>query len=87
MLVTVADVHAEQWTRTEHLLATVVDLLGEIRHAVLIAPHVATKDVRRMKPPEPIERPGMRRRKRGGTPIAELAAMGVTRYVGEVSDG
>ena len=64
MLATLAEVHASQWTRTEHLLANVSDLLGVVAYNALMGPHADPKKLRRMKPPKPMARPGLTPRKR-----------------------
>lgn len=46
------------WTITDHLLATVVDMLGQTAHSALIGPHLDPKKLRGMKRPEPMRRPG-----------------------------
>lgn len=74
MLLTLADVHETEWTRVEHLLATIVDVLGHVAHNALIGPHVDPKGLKHLKPPAPLPRPGMERRRRGTT-IGQLAAM------------
>lgn len=74
MLLTLSEVHSQQWTRTEELLASVVDLLGLVAYHALIGPHVDPKALKRMKPPEPMPRPGQKRRKRGTT-MGQLMAL------------
>ena len=72
MLVTLADVHNESWTRSEHLLANVCDLLGVAGHNALVGPHVNPKGLRNVRPPKPLQRPGMAVRRR--TTLADLQA-------------
>lgn len=52
------------WTLTDHLLASVVDALHEVGYSALIGPHVDPKKLRKVKPPEPVTRPGARRQRR-----------------------
>lgn len=89
MLVTLRDVHDEQWTRTEMLLATVVDLLQLVAHNALIGPHVDPKALRKLKAPEPLERPGVSsKRHRRGTTLGDLAKQGFRpQYVEGVTHG
>lgn len=77
------------WGVTEHLLAHMTDVLGVVAHNALIGPHVDPKALKKVKPLEPFPRPGVpRNRRRRGSTLSELAALGgVTRYVGEVTDG
>lgn len=93
MLHTVRDVYESQWTRTEHLLASVVDLLSQslfvLRRIDAANWQDGDKAVKRMKAPEPMPRPGVsRHRRRRGTTLGELAALGARpTYVKGGDDG
>lgn len=76
MLLTLSEVHSERWTRTEELLATCADLLQVVAYNALVGPHVDPKALKKLKPAAPLDRPGMRRRRRGTT-LGDLAEMGV----------
>lgn len=64
MLATLAEVHAESWTRPEHLLAALIDAVNATAYNALVGPHADPKKLRSVKAPKPIERPGTRRRRR-----------------------
>ncbi len=64
MLATLNEVHAGQWSRVEHLLATIVDALGVVSHHALVGSHIDPKKLRSVKPPNPLPRPGGQRRPR-----------------------
>lgn len=79
---TLAEVHGQQWTRVEHLLASIIDALGVVAYNALVGPHADPKRLRRVKPPTPIARPGVRHRRRASG--AETAAF-FARARGKVS--
>ena len=72
MLVTLRQIHDETWTRPEHMLASVIDSLGVVSHHALMGPHADPKKLRSVKPPKPIERPGLQRRKKRKATTEEL---------------
>lgn len=87
MLLTIEQAHADRFSRTEELLATVCDLLAQVVHvshaSFIAANHKnAKEDLRRLTPPEPFPRPGQphRKRRRGST-LAEVAAVSRPKYV------
>lgn len=49
------------WTITDHLLASVIDTLGVVSHNVLVGPHADPKKLRKIKPPERVPRPSLRK--------------------------
>lgn len=69
MLVTLADVHGSQWTRMEHLLATLIDAVNAVAYNALVGPHADPKKLRHVKSPKPVPRPGSRRKRRRATPV------------------
>lgn len=81
MLVTLQQVYEERFTRSEELLANIIDLLQVVAYNALVGPHVDPKKLRSLKPPTPMPRPGQKRKRRGTT-LRELDALSK-----EVSDG
>lgn len=52
------------WTLTDHLIASVVDALRDVSYSALVGPHADPKKLRKIKPPEPVPRPGTHGRPR-----------------------
>lgn len=73
MLATLKDAHDSQWTRIEHLLASILDACTATSYNALVGPHLDPKKLKRLRPPKPIPRPGEEatRKKRKAT-SAEL---------------
>lgn len=67
MLATLHERHQAEWTRVEHLLASIADACAVIAHNSLIGPHADPKKLRSIKPPKPIPRPGEPKKKRKPT--------------------
>jgi hypothetical protein len=79
LLVTLADVHGNTWTRLEHLVALLVDSVGHSNYLLEMQMAVHTKNpqatARKIKRPEPIARPGVEKRKPRGTSLGQLARL------------
>lgn len=74
LLATLADVRSASWTRTEQLLAGIFDSLGMVAHLLekqYVAQGAANKQAaaaaNKLKAPDPLERPGVKKRRRGTT--------------------
>lgn len=52
------------WTVTDHLLATLIDAVGAASHHALIGPHADPKQLRKVKPPDRLPRPGAQKKQR-----------------------
>lgn len=74
MLLTLREVYENSWTRSEHLIATVVDAVQIAAYNALVGPHADPKKLRNVKAPKPIERPHLRRKKRKAT-VAEMVEL------------
>lgn len=74
MLLTLKEVHEQQWTRGEHLLATIVDALQVVGYNALVGPHADPKKLKSLKRPKPIPRPGPARKRRKAT-VAEMVEL------------
>ncbi len=74
LLLTLAEVHGEQWSRLEHLVA---DLIEVVDASGLRSISVGLKQSDRKKLPKPVEvpRPGARRKRRKGTTMGQLIRM------------
>lgn len=60
MLATLAEVHAEKWTRSEHMIVALLDAVNMAAYNALVGPHVDPKKLRSVKPPKPTARPTAR---------------------------
>ncbi len=70
MLVTLDQVKGESWSRTDQLLALIADAVNVVGYYTALA---VVKDPKKVKPPKPIERPGVAKPR--GTTLGQLKQM------------